>query len=369
LSKEAPIIVIDGARNAYAQSVQPLLDAGFPCVAASNVTAALSIIAKGRPSLVFFDPESCEGESRLACSRLKEALVGKDVPLCLVIRKKTPVELIEGCYLGGADDSIMRPIGPSHVKQRLSALNQDSSTPPVRMASSHRVVLVGREPPQLKNLSSCLEQSGFHVLRATALEVGRVGSLVATGAPALVILHRDALGFHEQLRAAVGSQASLVALCPADAKATNAPASIKPLVSGERVDAATVLGGINQHFSRTCADLRAHERVSFFCPVELREIGDPGAQWSTCYSYDLSPGGLFVRTIVPPRVKSCVELRIHFSISEDILEGTGVVCWANRFQKRNGWSRPLGAGIQFLGMSPKRLGQLRAICAESAQVT
>jgi hypothetical protein len=108
-------------------------------------------------------------------------------------------------------------------------------------------------------------------------------------------------------------------------------------------------------------ELRVHEAVPFFCPVQYRELGrEP--HWRCGYSHDMSPGGLFMRTLVPPRVGAALELRIFLTTTGEMLEGSGVVAWSNPWPLGQGLLAPPGMGIEFLGMSPKRLAHLREIC-------
>lgn len=108
--------------------------------------------------------------------------------------------------------------------------------------------------------------------------------------------------------------------------------------------------------------------VPFFCPVDLREIGAHGAEWSSAFSYSLSRHGLFVRTLVPPRPRASVEVKIHLTTTREVIEGTTVVRSAYPFRADPIGRRPAGAELQFLGMTPGRLARLREISDELARV-
>jgi uncharacterized protein (TIGR02266 family) len=118
----------------------------------------------------------------------------------------------------------------------------------------------------------------------------------------------------------------------------------------------------NAWFSRVSNALQPEARVPFFCPVEYREAGNLFGDWNSCYSYDLSPGGIFLRTLVPARPGAAVELKIHLTTHRTELRGSGVVAWANTYAQRKAFSHPVGMGVQFLGMSPKGLSLLRELC-------
>ncbi len=125
-----------------------------------------------------------------------------------------------------------------------------------------------------------------------------------------------------------------------------------------------LLARINGLLQRNLMALLVDERVSFVCPVEFREVGT--FSWSSCFSSALSPGALFVRTLVPARSGAALELRIHLPTTREVLEGPGLVSWSNPYVPRRLASFPLGMGIQFLGMSPRRLMQLRELIRSSS---
>jgi uncharacterized protein (TIGR02266 family) len=108
--------------------------------------------------------------------------------------------------------------------------------------------------------------------------------------------------------------------------------------------------------------LRAEARRPFCCPVEFGEGGPRPGEWLSGYSSALSPGGVFIRTLVPARPGSTVGLRILLPTSREQLEAHGVVAWANPFAPRGALAYPYGMGVRFLGMGPPRLMHLRQLC-------
>jgi Tfp pilus assembly protein PilZ len=121
----------------------------------------------------------------------------------------------------------------------------------------------------------------------------------------------------------------------------------------------SLLSRINGLLLRHRESLHVEERVSFVCPVEFRQVG--ATSWSSCYSSALSPGALFVRTLVPARTGAALELRIHLPTTREVIEGPGLVAWSNPYSPRRLSSYPLGMGIQFLGANPGRLMLLREL--------
>ncbi|MFP2928931.1 PAS domain S-box protein [Pyxidicoccus sp. 3LG] len=125
---------------------------------------------------------------------------------------------------------------------------------------------------------------------------------------------------------------------------------------------AALLPRIHAVLGRDVSTLHAEERVPFCCPVEFGESGPHAAEWTSGFSSALSPGGLFIRTLVPARPGTSVRLRILLPTTRERLETHGVVAWSNPFAPRAGLAYPYGMGVQFLGMGPPRLMSLRQLC-------
>ncbi len=108
--------------------------------------------------------------------------------------------------------------------------------------------------------------------------------------------------------------------------------------------------------------LRAEEAVPFYAPVEFRERGStyPGP-WATGMAYELSPGGLFVQTLLPLRPRVATELRIHLTGVREEVTATGVIAWAHRW----GSGQRAGMAVQLLGVpESKSLGLLLSASVE-----
>ncbi len=71
------------------------------------------------------------------------------------------------------------------------------------------------------------------------------------------------------------------------------------------------------------------------------------------YSYNISTGGLFLRTISPPPENT--ELRLAFSLPRNsrLIASEGVVTWRNEYRPDIEMSYPPGVGIKFTGMETK----------------
>jgi hypothetical protein len=83
------------------------------------------------------------------------------------------------------------------------------------------------------------------------------------------------------------------------------------------------------------------------------EAGRPTERTKT---YDVSRGGMFIRTSSPYPVQSTFPFHLYLS-ENDILQGVGLVRWV---QNTSSPSHPAGMGIEFIDMSDSEKNRLRA---------
>lgn len=354
------VLVVDGAADAHAQSVRPVLDAGFRCEAAGDVDGALAALERTHPGLVLCDPATVGGAA--GCARIGERLRRHQVPLVLLLQEDAPAELIEAGHQAGAADCIVRPVRLQHITSRLGALAPDREAPIGVRPGAGRVVLVGRERSFVCRLAAALEHCGYRVLCVPPDQALSVATLLPEGADSLVLLCQEAASRFDELGAAFALRKGKPPTMLRVADAVETTGEALAWVSADLFGVEMILDLVNAHFHRHSAGAdRTHRRTPFFCPVELREIDQPDAPWSSGYTNDLSPGGLCVRTLVPPRVRSCVELRIHLASTPQPIEAKCVVVWSNPYAGRGAWSWQVGAGLQFLGMAPRQLAERCAV--------
>jgi uncharacterized protein (TIGR02266 family) len=329
------------------------------------VGAALGHLDRIRPLMTLVDArifDTYPGEDPLGALRGHPA--HRRAPVVLLADTATPTELFESAWRGNVADCLLRPVPLPQVQERVAALSAETVAPERRAA---RVVLVVDEHPDFREaLERILSLSGYRLLlagsenealvRASAFR-GQVDAVVMRGSHGLL----DSAGLERLYGVASLSAACGLLLVPTGSVPHGGLRAGVELMDLERATPRSVHERLERMLQRNWRDLGACEAVPFFCPVQYRELG-PEQRWRSCYSQDVSPGGIFLRTLVPARVGAALELRIFLTTTGEVLEGSGVVSWANPWQPDSGLLAPPGMGLQFLGMSPKRLGRLREIC-------
>ena len=101
---------------------------------------------------------------------------------------------------------------------------------------------------------------------------------------------------------------------------------------------------------------RAHTRVPYECPVVLTA----SEQVWKGHTKNISEGGIYVSTFVPPQVDTVVSIALHLTGGQSILHLHGGVCWT-RGVMGSVEGEPPGCGISFLSPGERELAVLRSI--------
>lgn len=365
------VLVVDASRELRLYLTSLLRTVGCEVVSVDSLLAARVELGRFRPMMVLVDWRSLPADGGPGCAALRAHPHNGDVPILIVVTDNTPAELLEACVQSGAEDCVLGPVRVTELQARIDVLRDKSPWPSPRVLerrTPRTVLLVGEAPGEREGLGASLEACGHHLLYASTHE--RAVALAAEhGEPVHLLL----------VRTAVTSAEEMVRVERLRAEARLGPVPTVVVTSGEPTEVQSfgqvwlstrtlaprhLLARTNGLLQRNMLALLADERVPFVCPVEFREVGS--FSWSSCYSNALSPGALFVRTLVPARIGAALELRIHLPTTREVLEGPGLVSWSNPYTPRRTASYPLGMGIQFLGMSPRRLMQLRELIRVSA---
>ncbi|HYO59535.1 response regulator [Archangium sp.] len=360
------VLLVDQAKELRLYLTALLRAVGCGVVSVDNLLAARAELGRFRPLMVVVDWRVLPTDGSPGCAALRGHPRNGDVPILVVVGDVTPAEPLEGCVQGGAEDCMLGPVRVTELRARIDALREKVPCPAPGLMSRRTprtVLLVGEEPGTHGGLGAGLEACGHHLLYAPTAE--RAQALVAEYAePIHLLLTRTPVTSAEEMRRVerlrTGSRLERAhAVVVTDGDVTEVPMPGQVWLSTRTLAPGHLLAHINGLMRCNLSTLRVDERVPFVCPVEFREVG--GLSWSSCYSSALSPGALFVRTLVPARPGAVLELRIHLPTTREVLEGQGLVAWSNPYTPRRTASYPLGMGIQFLGMSPRPLMQLREL--------
>lgn len=353
------VVLIDSSPEKAAHTVVPIEAAGASCTAVTNLPAALKRIEADRPVMVIVSADDLSLGGELTCGMIRRQGQGRRVPVVLLASSSTQSDVIESCFRAGLDDCILRPLSKRHIETRLALLVAPPvGGAPVPARPSRLIAVVHDGGVVAERAVELLTLSGYRVLAEET--GGGVGK--AEPFDALVVI-----GARSAPSALLGAaQARKVPVLCVGVDARNLPEGAELVAS---LAPESLLGALAAKFHQVPTNLRVANRIPLFVPVEFREVSSDPQPWSSAFSFDISPGGIFLRTMVPARKGACLDLKLHLTICGEILDGSGVVAWSNAYTSPATFSHPVGMGVQFLGMSPSRLAHLRRLCESLAADT
>ncbi|WP_163991861.1 PilZ domain-containing protein [Pyxidicoccus caerfyrddinensis] len=327
----------------------------------SSLDAAVPEMARVRPALVLVHWRLVADSRGPALSALRTR--SGAAPVAVVAESNTPVEVLEAGEAEGVEDCLLAPLRLHELRARLAVLTGEPAMAPARPVERYtpRVVLMAGSsgPRAWGGLGALLEACGHHLIYSASVEGAAVRLVEGGVVPHLVLVSGEGPLAALKLLSTLRSRAVLEgvpALTVAVGPGTRAPGL------------AALLPRIDALLGRDSGSLHVEERVPFCCPVEFGEGGSRETEWTSGFSSALSPGGLIIRTLVPPRPGTPVRLRILLPTTRERLETHGVVAWSNPFVPRTGLAFPYGMGVRFLGMGPPRLMHLRQLCQPVASL-
>jgi Tfp pilus assembly protein PilZ len=107
-------------------------------------------------------------------------------------------------------------------------------------------------------------------------------------------------------------------------------------------DPAQVVFAANQLLLGSDASMRRSQRLRYGSPLRFNLLQQP-AQWG--YTFNISRGGLYVRTLTPPELGNELTLQFRAPFGRGRVELTAQVVWRQSFSRSKGY--PSGFGLQY----------------------
>ncbi len=354
-------VFIVSAREAELKSLSHVVeDLGYQPSGFTSAESCLEALRDAEPLAVLIEFEDGPVRGDECCRRIKEQFDWKRLPVLMVTDGGQAHEVMY-CWRAAADDFIVRPVSAEKLGPKLSVLQESQGKEPARAPSLAATCLLV-EPSRFvrKLLGGSLEQAGIQVLYASegaeALDLLKEhGSALDACVVDLGIQDMNPVKLLEQLRAPDEEKPRrLMAICGRDPTPTIRDRveqlTGEPPLDTRQLPFDVILGRIYGSLRSDVINLRASERVPFFCVVEFSE---DGARWSTGFSYDISAGGIFIRTLNPARPGRQLLLRARLAGRDEPRASTGVVAWANTYWPRSTTAAPVGMGIRLVSLSPQ----------------
>lgn len=334
---------------------------GCTPLACSNSAECLSTL-ESRPHLaclISFAFEARRGEA--LCQVIKNQSATSRLPV-IMLGADSSVEIMPS-WRAGADDFLLCPVKPEQLTGKLDTLLASKRLPPTASHERNRHVLLLLEPaPELRaRLGTMLEMSGYRLLYAGTETEGLrlLEENAASVGVAVVDVDGDPIAWETvlpQMRARF--KGPLVVLTARDDLTRQLKdADLRPLeILNVQLTPEHIVKRVNNCVHTVPADLQPHLRVPFFSVVEFRP--SCGHVWKSGISFDLSPSGVFLRTLTPEPTGTLLDLTLQLTAFGARTACSGVVAWSHPYGFRDAFSYPVGMGVQLVGLKPDASAQI-----------
>jgi len=368
-----PVYVVDEAADVRAMVSETLRSLGYEAAAFESSARALDAMGRRPPSALLTDLNLSSMPGDELCKRVKESRALSRIPVIIFTSADSSPEVMRS-WRAGADDFLPKPVQRPQLRAKLEALSRAGAAEEVvsvlsRPGEHHRLLFVDDSRFFRTVLGGALEHSGFQLIYARsgaeALELAEAhAAQIDAVLSDLNMPGMDGLEFASALRQKPGWEKKPILVMSATE------------ISPERVQAAEALTGskllekrlfpVEAIVSRVSTAvgpkvevLRAAERVPFFSVVEFRAAGT--TDFLTGFSYDVSPGGIFVRSLTPLPAGTAVEMRVKITARTPVPSCFGTVMWANQYRLRTSFSYPVGMGIHFTHLEPEQQAEVQKL--------
>ncbi len=359
MSANATVFIVSARPAEVAASTQVVRGLGYEPVAFDSATACLDALRETEPLAVLVDFDSAPIRGDECCRRIKEDFDWRRTPVLMLTDGGQAHEVMY-CWRAAADDFVVRPATAERLGPKLAVLRDGQAVADrerQRTGASCLLVEPGRFIRKL--LGGSLEQAGIQVLYASegaeALDLLEEHGSLDAAVVDLAIQDMDGVELLSRLRGEGAQQRPRLLAISSKEHPPAVRERVRELTGEEPIDHRqlpfdVILSRICGSLRSDLVDLRASQRAPFFCVVEFSQDGQ---NWSTGFSYDISAGGIFVRTLTPAGAARKVQLRAKLAGRDEPTASEGVVAWANPYRPRLSFAAPVGMGIRLISLSPQ----------------
>ncbi len=300
-----------------------------------------------------------------ACAQARSQARFGDVAILGAATQRSDLEFTE-LFLWGADD-IVAVASPHSVVKRLRALSgqstQAAAAPP--LVRGQDAVVAGSDSVWRSVMGRALNNGGFGV-RFEASAEGLARECLADSVRVIVaaddLANDGAMAALTKARAYGSKTPWILVVPPKRMAATHAGAATLGSVSVADGFAPpeNVLFIVNELLAPRNVDQRSSPRLLYGTTVAFRMAGREEDEIG--FSYNVSAGGVFVRTLALPEFGQDVWLEMWPPRSERRVRLEGVVAWRRAFGRGAGATVPPGFGVKLTDGLGKDMERWRTGC-------
>ncbi|HEV3192706.1 MAG TPA: PilZ domain-containing protein [Polyangiaceae bacterium] len=345
-SAEHPLVVV-GARDDAARRIHEAgANVGVPLAVAAHLDDIASALADVEPLAIVLRLDA-KGAAQ-ACAHIRSQARLAKVPIFGLVDELNDLAFTELFVWGG--DDLVGWATSQPLARRLRALRPSHAAAQARPAATpvQHAIVAGTEATWRTVMARSLYHGGFAVRFATSGD-GLLEECLREDAQIVVVTDDlEPHGAVEALRTARarGAKAACVLVAPPKRMAA-ANAAVKELGKASVADGfaapENVLFLVNELLAARGVDKRASPRLLYGTAVAFRAAGREEDEVG--FSYNISGGGLYVRTLAPLEPKQEVWLEMWPPRSERRVRLAGTVAWRRPFGPVGGATVPAGFGV------------------------
>ena len=332
----------------------------------------LEALALQRPDSILMDLHMPGRSGDACCRMIKETPAFASVPVIMFTAADAAHEVMLS-WRAGADDFLPKPVRLAALAAKLNAIGTAKLLPSKPPAPASAVLLVDDSRFFRTVLGSALEQSGFRVLYAkdfqeAVVQAEAAGAALDAAVIDLVMPGPDGLALARKLRTltSFGTKKPIVLLSSSEAAPAIAQQVLDVaggvLLAKKNLPIELIASRLNGALHPPVAELRANERVPFFSVVKYRVTGSE--EWLSGFSYDVSGGGIFVRSLTPTPPGCELEMQVKFTFRSPPPTSRGKVMWSNPYAMRNSYSYPVGMGVCFTQLEEEDRAAVQSLVSQ-----
>lgn len=368
-----PVYVVDEAADVRAMVTETLRSLGYEAAAFESAARALDAMGRRPPSALLTDLNMAPMPGDELCKQVKESRALSRIPVIIFTSADSSPEVMRS-WRAGADDFLPKPVQREQLRVKMEALSRAGAAEEVvsvlhRPGEHHRLLFVDDSRFFRTVLGGALEHSGFQLLYARsgqeALELAEAhaGELDAVLSD-MNMPGMDGVEFVSALRQKPGWEKKPILMMSATEVVTERVQAAEALSGSKLLEkrlfpVEAIVSRVSSAVQPNVEVLRVAERVPFFSVVEFRAAG--AADFLTGFSYDVSSGGIFVRSVTPLPAGTSVEMRVKITAQTPVPSCFGTVMWANQYRLRTSFNYPVGMGIHFTHLEPEQQAEVQKL--------
>jgi ActR/RegA family two-component response regulator len=344
---DRPLVAV-GLRDTDEQSVREAAQSlGVPFAAGTRCEEIGSALEGVNPVAIVI-PLGADGALK-ACEHVRRQARFAPVPIFGVVTELNDLAFTELFVWGG--DDLVDVATPQPMVRRLRALRAQPARAAVDadVEQKNRALVAGSDTTWRTVMGRSLFNGGFAVRFAMSVD-GLANECLAEGVRVVVVA--DDLGPNGPFEAladarARGSNAAYVLVAPPKRMAT-ANRAMKELGRAAVADGfappENVLFLVNELLAARGVDKRGSPRLLYGTAISFRAAGRDEGEIG--FSYNVSAGGLYVRTLAPLEPGQEAWLEMWAPRSERRVRLAGSVAWRRPFGPNGGATVPAGFGVR-----------------------